>query len=120
MLKHEKDISVKDQGGRLRQLVLNAIGNAIHYTPAKGKVDISLFKQGKVAVFLVEDTGIGIPEDELQQVMEPFYRVLESGQPGNGLGLTISHEIAERLNGKITLINRDGEGLRYCYEQPLF
>lgn len=119
MLRQDDAIKVKDQNGRLGQLIHNAIGNAIHYTPAMGKVDISLFKQGKMAVLLVEDTGIGIPEDELQQVMEPFYRVLESGKPGNGLGLAISHEIAERLNGRIHLSNREGGGLCFRYEQVL-
>ncbi len=119
MLRQEDAIKVKDQNGRLGQLIHNAIGNAIHYTPATGKVDISLFKQGNKAVFLVEDTGIGIPEDELQQVMQPFYRVLESGKPGNGLGLAISHEIAERLNGEISLYNRDCGGLCFHYEQSL-
>ncbi|MEB8431912.1 ATP-binding protein [Cocleimonas sp. KMM 6892] len=119
MLHQDKAINVKDQNGRLGQLVHNAIGNAIHYTPASGKVDISLFKQGNKAILLVEDTGIGIPEDELQQVMEPFYRVLESGKPGNGLGLAISHEIAEHLNGKIHLSNRKQGGLCFRYEQDL-
>lgn len=119
MLRQEETIKVIDQNGRLGQLIHNAIGNAILYTPPSGKVDISLFKQGGKAVLLVEDTGIGIPEDELHQVSQPFYRVLESGQPGNGLGLAISHEIAERLNGKINLSNRDGGGLSFRYEQPL-
>ncbi len=119
-LLHQDDaIKVKDENGRLAQLIQNAIGNAILYTPANGKVDVSLFKQGNKAVFLVEDTGIGIPEDELQQVMQPFYRVLESGKPGNGLGLAISHEIAEHLNGKIQLSNRAGGGLCFRYEQAL-
>lgn len=119
MLRQDNDILVTDQSGRLGQLVNNAIGNAINYTPANGKVDISLFKENGKAVFLVEDNGIGIPEDELQQVMEPFHRVLESGKPGNGLGLAICHEIAERLNGEISLSNRKGGGLCFRYEQKL-
>lgn len=119
MLKYEENINVTDQNGRLGQLIQNAIDNAIHYTPKNGKVDISLFKEGNKAVFLVEDTGIGIPEEDLDQVMEPFYRVLESGKPGNGLGLAISHEIAERLNGEISLSNREDGGLSFRYEQGL-
>ena len=119
MLRHDNDLNITDQNGRLGQLVNNAIGNAIHYTPAQGKVDVSLFKENGKAVLLVEDTGIGIPEDELQKVMEPFHRVLESGKPGNGLGLAICHEIAERLNGEISLSNRKDGGLRFRYEQQL-
>ena len=119
MLRHEKNIMVMDQNDRLDQLIQNAIGNAIHYTPAKGKIDISLFVEGSKAVFLVEDNGIGIPEDELENVMQPFYRVLESDHKGNGLGLSISQEIAEILNGKILLTNRDGGGLSFRYEQAV-
>ena len=68
---------------------------------------------------MVEDNGIGIPEAELQQVMQPFYRVLESAQPGNGLGLAISYEIAQHLGGVILLTNREQGGLRFRYDQPL-
>ncbi|KAG1694663.1 Sensor protein QseC [Nymphon striatum] len=117
MLRQENGIYVKDQNGRLSQLVQNAIGNAIHYTPKNGKIDVSLFIQGQKAVLLVEDSGNGIPEAELEQVMEPFYRVLEGNQTGNGLGLAISQEIAERLDGKIQLSNREEGGLCFRYEQ---
>jgi len=119
MLRQDNDIYVKDQNGRLSQLVQNAIGNAIHYTPKNGKIDVSLFIEGQKAVLLVEDSGMGIPEAELEQVMQPFYRVLVSNQPGNGLGLAISQEIAERLGGKIQLSNREQGGLRYRYEQRI-
>jgi len=119
MLRQVEQIFVKDQNGILTQLVQNAIANAIHYTPEKGVIDISLFKEKGKAIFLVEDTGIGIPEEELNQVMQPFYRVLDSGKPGNGLGLTISQEIAQSLNGKIQLTNRPEKGLCFRYEQVL-
>jgi len=119
MLRQDAEIFVKDQNGILTQLIQNAIANAIHYTPANGIIDISLFKENGNAVFLVEDTGIGIPENELNQVMQPFYRVLDSGKPGNGLGLTISQEIAQSLKGKIQLTNRKECGLCFRYEQAL-
>lgn len=119
MLRQDNDIYVKDQNGRLSQLVQNAIGNAIHYTPKNGKIDVSLFIEGQKAVLLVEDSGMGIPDAELEQVMQPFYRVLEGNQPGNGLGLAISQEIAERLGGKIQLSNRVQGGLCFRYEQRI-
>ena len=119
MIRQDENIIVSDKQGRLSQLVRNAIDNAIHYTPHGGKVDISLFKQDDKAVLIIEDNGIGIPEKELKQVMQPFYRVLESSQSGNGLGLAISHEIAQHLGGDITLNNRKQGGLQFRYEQPL-
>ncbi len=112
-------ITARDQEGRLGQLVRNAIENAIRYTPAGGKVDISLFTEAGKAIFCVEDTGTGIPENEMKQVMEPFYRTQGNPQPGNGLGLAISQEIAKRLGGSITLSNRPESGLRFRYTQRL-
>ncbi len=112
-------LTVLDQGRELNQLIRNAIDNAIRYTPAGGKVDVSMFAQAGKAVFCVEDTGIGIPEEELEQVMEPFYRAQRITQPGNGLGLAISLEIAHRLGGTIELSNRPEGGLQFLYKQPL-
>ncbi|MGK0272273.1 MAG: two-component system OmpR family sensor kinase [Cocleimonas sp.] len=117
--RHSENISVNDQQGRLSQLVYNAIDNAIHYTPKEGKVDISVYLENDKAIFLVEDTGIGIPEVELDQVIQPFYRVNESNLPGNGLGLAISHEIAQLLGGEIRLENRTNGGLRFKYTQKI-
>ena len=119
MTGQDENIIVNDKQGRLGQLVHNAINNAIQYTPHGGKVDISLFKQDTKAVLIIEDNGIGIPEAELEQVMQPFYRVMESAQSGSGLGLAISHEIAQHLGGAIKLTNREQGGLQFRYEQPL-
>ena len=69
------------------------------------------------ACFLVEDYGVGIPEVELEQVMQPFYKVNESSKQGNGLGLAISHEIAQLLGGQIHLENRRSGGLCFRYTQ---
>ena len=119
VIRQDENIMVKDSNGLLSQLVQNAIANAIHYTPENGEVNISIVKENQTAVLLVEDTGIGIPDDELEKVMQPFYRVLNSGKEGNGLGLTISREIADKLGGKIRLANRESGGLAYRYEQAI-
>jgi len=119
MIRQEGNINILDCQGRIAQLIYNALDNAIHYSPQGGKVDVSLFTQNGNAIFLVEDTGIGIPENELKQVMQPFHRVNESTQPGNGLGLAISHEIAQQLGGTITLKNRQSGGLVYQYKQEM-
>lgn len=110
-------VTVLDVGGNLSTLVRNALENAIRYTPAGGVVDVSLFADAGQAVLLVEDNGCGIPEDELAQVLEPFYRVGNSPEPGNGLGLAISQEIAQRLDGVIRLANRRAGGLVFQYCQ---
>lgn len=111
-------LTAQDVSANLKILVHNAIENAIRYTPAGGKVDISLFSENGKAVLQVEDTGIGIPEAELQQVFEPFYRVGSSTEPGNGLGLAISQEIAHRLGCTIILSNRPEGGLSFRLSCP--
>ena len=119
VIKQDENIIVEDLQGRLKQLIYNAISNAIHYTPEGGKIDISLYIKNRIATFLVDDTGIGIPEKEIKLVKQPFYRIQESSQPGTGLGLAISHEIAQKLDGKITLSNRKEGGLRFIYTQKV-
>jgi signal transduction histidine kinase len=112
-------LTVLDQDGRLSQLVRNAIDNAVRYSTAGSSVDVSLYSDGQNAVFCVDDSGVGIPQDELKQVMEPFYRTQAATQVGNGLGLAICQEIAQRLGGIIVLSNRATCGLRFLYTQPL-
>ena len=113
------EVKVLDQDGQLTQLVRNAIDNAIRYTPAGGRVDVSLAVEEGKAVFSVEDTGPGIEESLLEHVMEPFFRIEGSRQTGSGLGLAISRQIAERLDGTITLSNQPGGGLRFTYFQAV-
>lgn len=114
---HGETLYVQDIAGNLGTLVRNALENAIRYTPTGGQVDISLFAGDGQAVLQVADTGCGIPQAELSQVFEPFYRVGASTEPGNGLGLAISQEIARRLGGAIHLANRETGGLLFEYRQ---
>lgn len=116
----QENLTVLDSEGGLVLLVRNAIDNAIRYTPAGGKIDVSLFAQDGRAVLSVVDNGHGIPAHELPQMFQPFHRASENQEPGNGLGLTISQEIAKRLGGEITLQNAPQGGLIFCYCQPLY
>lgn len=115
----QEKLTVLDKGAGLSHLVRNAIDNAIRYTPDGGTVNVSLFSEAGHAVFCVEDTGEGIPEAELQLIFEPFYRAHENTQAGNGLGLTISLEVARKLGGHITLLNRSEGGVQFQYMQTL-
>ena len=102
-------------------LIRNAIDNAVRYTPAGGRVDISLAIDGEFALLAIEDTGPGIPPDLRERVFEPFFRVLGTRQSGNGLGLAIVQSAAEALGGSVELTERrDGQpGLRFVYRQKL-
>jgi two-component system OmpR family sensor kinase len=116
-ISHQDELTVLDQGNSLCQLVSNAIDNAIRYTPDGGTINVSLIAEAGNAIFRVEDTGSGVPEEELQLIFEPFYRTQGNSEPGNGLGLAISLEIARNLGGHITLLNCENGGLQFQYMQ---
>jgi two-component system OmpR family sensor kinase len=113
---HLEDIVVTAPADALSVLVRNAIDNAVRYTPAGGKVDVSLFYEDGQVVFQVEDNGPGIPVGEEKRIFEPFYRVIGSNETGSGLGLTIVNKVVERLGGTVSLCNRgDGKGALFRY-----
>lgn len=96
----------------------NLVDNAVRYTPAGGKVDVSVVQAGSDVMLEVVDSGPGIPDVELERVLEPFYRLDHSAASGSGLGLSIVSEIARRTGGRLVLENTDG-GFRARYFQPL-
>jgi two-component system OmpR family sensor kinase len=106
----------------LETLVRNVVDNAVRYTPAGGRVDVSVFADGAEAVLRVEDTGAGIAPQELERVFDPFYRAAGTAATGSGLGLSIVRSIADRLGGQVHLQNLGDEatsGLRFEYRQRL-
>jgi two-component system, OmpR family, sensor kinase len=84
-------------------IVKNLVDNAIRYTPDGGRIDLSVVDEPNHVILEIEDSGVGIPEEERERVLDPFYRVLGSDQTGSGLGLSIVKTIAERLQGRIEL-----------------
>lgn len=103
-------------------LVKNLVDNAIRYTPAGQRVDLSVSTTDGVTTLVVEDSGPGIPETELARVFDPFYRVLGSNEVGSGLGLSIVQAISTRVGAKVSLgpaSNQSESGLRVTVTFPL-
>ena len=97
---------VAGDSGRLKQLLLNLIGNAIKYTPGDGSVNVTLLAESAGAHLTVRDSGIGIPAANLPFIFDKFYRVHTPETKeikGTGLGLAIVHSIVEAHNGRITV-----------------
>lgn len=94
----------------LTRAVLNLLENAITYTPTGGSVSISLSKNGKQIVFVVKDTGIGIPKSEIKSVSNRFYRASNSIGSGTGLGLAITKTVIENMSGSIEITSAEGKG----------
>jgi len=97
---------------RLRQILLNLLANAVKFTSA-GRVVFRLRFAREIALFEIEDTGPGMPPDELARVFEPFARGSAAGQAGSvgtGLGLTISKMLTELMGGEMTVDSQPGRG----------
>ena len=108
----EADIPMKIFGVPLllREMIDNLVDNAIKYTPAGGAVTVRL-RVGAGWILEVEDTGIGIAEDDRKRVFDRFYRVLGTDADGSGLGLAIVREIAELHEASIEILqNPQGRG----------
>ena len=106
---------VRGDEKRLRQILINLLSNAIKFTDT-GTVKLSLSYRNQVAVFKVIDTGIGIPEEELQRIFKPFERVRRPGSPavpGTGLGLAITRLLADIMGGDIVVKNNEGGGVTF-------
>ncbi|MGB0371810.1 MAG: ATP-binding protein [Opitutales bacterium] len=87
---------------KLNKVFTNLVANSIKYTEPGGRVTVSLESLPEVIVFSVEDTGIGIPKEHQAQIFEKFYRVSEqSMSSGSGVGLNLTKELVELLNGTI-------------------
>ncbi len=98
---------------RLIQLFVNIIENALRYTSEGGAVRVLLQSIAGVYKVVVSDTGIGIPEDELERIFDRFYRVDKArarASGGSGLGLCICKWIVEAHDGEISIKSREGEG----------
>ena len=92
----------------LRSVLDNLLDNALHYTPAGGRVDVSLQWVDEILRLEVLDSGPGIPPELLDRVFDRFYRVPGNGAEGSGLGLAIARHAAERAGLRIELCNRAG------------
>jgi signal transduction histidine kinase len=109
---------------RLKQVMVNLIGNAINYTPTGGEVVVGLGKEGKQARLTVSDNGPGIPAEDLPYIFERFYRGEKSrtrtkDRKGFGLGLSIAYWIIRNHGGVIEVSSRLPQGTTFCVRIPL-
>ncbi|EFT5622063.1 aerobic respiration two-component sensor histidine kinase ArcB [Escherichia coli] len=101
-------------GTRLRQILWNLISNAVKFTQ-QGLVTVRVrYDEGDMLHFEVEDSGIGIPQDELDKIFAMYYQVKDShgGKPatGTGIGLAVSRRLAKNMGGDITVTSEQGKG----------
>ncbi len=108
---------VRGDPKRLRQVLFNLLGNAVKFTD-KGTVNLSVIYLEKKMVFQVEDTGIGIGQEHLEEIFLPFQQVgsKEHLVDGTGLGLTISKKLVEMMGGELKVQSTLGQGSIFWVE----
>ncbi len=119
----EENCCVLAREDEVFQVVLNLAENGVKYSGDGGQVRLIAYSRGEEAVLIVEDNGIGIPEEETERIFERFYRVdkarsREAG--GTGLGLAIVRETVEKFGGTVEASNRPQGGARFTVTFPRY
>jgi len=120
-LENVEPVVVSGNADYLRRALWALIDNASKYNPPGGKVTLAVEKNDRAAFFSVQDTGPGIPKEELPRIFERFYRSDRArGQgKGFGLGLALAKEIVEAHGGRIEVQSRPGKGSLFTVIMPL-
>jgi two-component system OmpR family sensor kinase len=112
---------VRGEPVMLAAMIRNLLDNALRFTPAGGRIDVAIYRDGAMAVLRIEDNGPGVSPDEIGRIFEPFFRGQRPEGEGVGLGLSIVKRIVDRLGGSIDAANiTEGErsGLRIVIKLP--
>jgi signal transduction histidine kinase len=114
---------VKADRLRIEQVLINLLGNALHYTPQDGQVRLTARRHGGEVQFSVIDSGIGIAPDQLPLIFNRFYRVDKSrarASGGSGIGLTIAKHLVEAHGGRIWVESQgEGQGTTFHFTLPV-
>jgi signal transduction histidine kinase len=117
----DEDFTARCDGGKLRQILLNLLGNAVKFTD-KGGIVLRVRKHDDVVEMAVQDTGVGIPAENLERVFERFWQSNDEGSrvvSGAGLGLTVSRHLAGLLGGTLEVESEVGSGSTFRLCLPL-
>ena len=116
----EENLAVQGDPTLLRQVLIGLLSNAYKNTPAPGSVTLRGRVAGSELLLEVQDTGVGIPEAEIERVFERFYRRTQSrSQTGFGLGLAIARRMVDVMGGTIGATSREGEGSTFWVRLPV-
>lgn len=114
-------VTVDGDGDYLRRALWALVDNALKYNRPEGKVTVTVDKDDREAFFVVEDTGPGIPEEDLPRIFERFYRSDKARRQGTGfgLGLALAKDIVTAHGGRIDVESQPGKGSRFTVILPL-
>lgn len=109
-----EDIFLKIDPDAIDRIINNLLDNAIRYTKPKGKIYIDLYINNNHINFIIEDTGIGLNKEQINNIFKPYYQVSDgkTNQPGIGMGLNIVKKIIDSINAKINIESKLNEGTK--------
>ena len=116
-----RELAVRADEEKLRQILLNLLSNAVKFTDDGGAIAVECTTEHRTIRIHVKDTGIGIAADQQEKIFEPFVQVdrrLNRPMEGTGLGLAISRELAHGMDGELTVESRVGEGSTFTLALP--
>jgi len=115
-----RDLAVRADATRFRQVLMNLLGNAIKFTPEGGKIELAARQVGEAIRVEIRDSGPGIPVEERQRIFEAFHRLQQSekGTEGTGLGLAITKRLVELHGGHLGLESDLGLGSCFYFTLP--
>lgn len=122
IIKVKEELHVYADEEKLLQCMINLVSNAIRYTEHGGKIIISSIQVEDKIQFIVEDTGIGLSQNQRSQVFERFYRVDPSRNQntgGRGIGLAITKAIIDMHGGQVMVSSRIGKGTKFIIQIPV-
>ena len=105
--------------GRINQVLSNLIGNALKFTPEGGRIDLRVREEKGMVLVSVQDTGPGIPVEDLERVFRRFWQAPRAARQGAGLGLAISRGIVEQHGGRMWATSQEGKGTTFHFTLPI-
>ncbi|MGB8543674.1 MAG: PAS domain S-box protein [Candidatus Acidiferrales bacterium] len=121
LVKPSANLSVRADATRLKQILMNLLGNAVKFTLDGGKIEVAAHQIGDVVRVEVRDTGPGIPLEEQERIFKAFQRLQQSDKSieGTGLGLAITKRLVELQGGNLGLESQPGQGSCFYFTLPL-
>ncbi len=114
--------SIRADRRSVRQMVTNLLTNAVKFTPSGGRIDISTAREEESVLLTVRDTGVGIPQEDMNRITEPFERGIQDysrKQEGTGLGLALTKSLVEMHGGSVEIRSKVGEGTAVQLRLPI-
>lgn len=118
----QNDVELFIDADHFNRIIINIMSNAYKYTKENGTIKVTLNNRNDAIIIIVEDTGIGIPKEDIQYVFERFYRSDISrsrGTGGTGIGLTITKSLIEANNGDIKIESEENKGTKVVCKFPI-